>query len=257
RRSLMLRGEDEDVARRFTEVCQRRFNLLLGAQVSRAARNGDDIILDVSLKGEEVPLKVDALLIATGRVPNTDILEVSRTGVETDDRGFVKTDQYLETRVPGVWALGDIVGKYLLKHSANLEAAHVAHNIFNPESKVAVDYRAMPHAIFASPQVASVGITEQQAREQGRHYAASTYDYYNTAYGSSIEDRDGFVKVLADPDSGEILGCHIIGTHASILVQEAVNAMRMGLTVDAITMSIYVHPALPEVVQRAFGALNL
>jgi dihydrolipoamide dehydrogenase len=257
RRSLMLRGEDEDVARRFTEVYQRRFNLLLGAQVSRAARNGDDIILDVSLKGEEVPLKVDALLIATGRVPNTDILEVSRTGVETDDRGFVKTDQYLETRVPGVWALGDIVGKYLLKHSANLEAAHVAHNIFNPESKVAVDYRAMPHAIFASPQVASVGITEQQAREQGRHYAASTYDYYNTAYGSSIEDRDGFVKVLADPDSGEILGCHIIGTHASILVQEAVNAMRMGLTVDAITMSIYVHPALPEVVQRAFGALNL
>jgi dihydrolipoamide dehydrogenase len=200
---------------------------------------------------------VDALLIATGRVPNTDILAVSSTGVETDDRGFVETDQYLETSVPGIWALGDIVGKYLLKHSANLEAAYAAHNIFNPENKVAVDYRAMPHAIFASPQVASVGITEQQANDQGRHYVTSTYDYYDTAYGSSIEDRDGFVKVLADPDNGEILGCHIIGTDASMLIQEAVNAMRMGLTTNAITQSIYVHPALPEVVQRAFGALGL
>jgi dihydrolipoamide dehydrogenase len=257
RRSLMLRGEDEDVARRFTEVYQRRFNMLLEAQVSRAARNSDDINLDVSVNGEVVPLKVDALLIATGRVPNTDILAVSSTGVETDDRGFVETDQYLETSVPGIWALGDIVGKYLLKHSANLEAAYAAHNIFNPENKVAVDYRAMPHAIFASPQVASVGITEQQANDQGRHYVTSTYDYYDTAYGSSIEDRDGFVKVLADPDNGEILGCHIIGTHASILIQEAVNAMRMDLTTDAITQSIYVHPALPEVVQRAFGALGL
>lgn len=257
RRSLMLRGEDEDVARRFTEVYQRRFNLLLDAQVSQAARHGDEISLDISVNGEKVSLNVDALLIATGRIPNTDILEVSNSGVETDSRGFVKTDQYLETSIPGIWALGDIVGKYLLKHSANLEATYVAHNIFNPESKVAVDYRAMPHAIFASPQVASVGITEQQARDQGRHYVTSIYDYYDTAYGSSIEDRDGFVKVLAGPDSGEILGCHIIGTDASILIQEVVNAMRMGLTTDAITQSIYVHPALPEVVQRAFGALDL
>ncbi len=115
----------------------------------------------------------------------------------------------------------------------------------------------MPHAIFASPQVAGVGLTEQQAKELDIHYATATYDYHNTAYGSSIEDRDGFVKVLADPENGEILGCHIIGTDASILLQEVVNAMRMGLTTDAITQSIYIHPALPEVVQRAFGALQL
>ncbi len=88
------------------------------------------------------------------------------------------------------------------------------------------------------------------------HYATATYDYLNTAYGSSIEDRDRFVKVLADPGNGEILGCHIIGTDASILIQEVVNPMRMRLTTEAITQSIYVHPALPEVVQRAFGALR-
>ncbi len=113
----------------------------------------------------------------------------------------------------------------------------------------------MPHAIFASPQVASVGLTERAAREQGLPYLVSTYNYYDTAYGSSIEDKDGFVKALAQRETGEILGCHIIGSEASILIQEVVNAVRMRLTTDAITQSIYVHPALPEVVQRAFGAL--
>ena len=115
----------------------------------------------------------------------------------------------------------------------------------------------MPHAIFASPQVAGVGLTEREARERGIPYVAATYDYYDTAYGSSIEDRDGFAKVLADPETREILGCHIIGSEASILIQEVVNAMRMRLSTDAITQSIYVHPALPEVVQRAFGALGV
>ena len=114
----------------------------------------------------------------------------------------------------------------------------------------------MPHAIFASPQVAGVGLTESEAKAQGIDYAVASYDYYNNAYGSSIEDRDGFVKVLAERGSGQILGAHIIGTDASMLIQEVVNAMRAGITVRGITQSIYVHPALPEVVQRAFGELD-
>ena len=257
RRPLMLREEDQQVSQQFTEVYERKFNMLLNAQVSRVSRNGDGLMLDVSVDGRMEEVAADAVLFATGRVPNTDLLEVANTGVEVDDKGFVKTDEFLETAVPGIWALGDIVGKYLLKHSANLEAAHVENNILNPDNKVAVDYHAMPHAIFASPQVAGVGLTEEAAKEQGVNYSAATYDYYNTAYGSSIEDRDGFVKVLANPHSGEILGCHIIGSEASILIQEVVNAMRYRMPVDTITQSIYVHPALPEVVQRAFGSLPL
>ena len=253
---VLLRTQDEEVARRFTEVYQRKLNLLLNTQVSRAYRQGDEIALEVTTNGSAKMLTADALLMATGRVPNTDLLDVDATGVEVDQRGFVKTNEYLETGVPGIWALGDIVGRNLLKHSANLEAAYVAHNIFNPDNRVPVDYHAMPHAVFASPQVAGVGLTEQAAKEKGVPYAAATYDYYDTAYGSSIEDRDGFVKVLAHPETEEILGCHIIGTDASILIQEAVNAMRMRLTTDAITQAVYVHPALPEVVQRAFGAVQ-
>lgn len=243
---FLVQQEDEDVSRRFTEVFQKKVQLHLNASVSGARRDGDQIVLTVSKQGVEESIACDALLIAAGRVPNSDLLDVGRTGVEVDQGGFVKVDEYLETGVPGIWALGDIVGKNLLKHSANLEAAYVANNIFNPDGKVAVNYRAVPHAIFASPQVGGVGLTEQAARESGIHYTAATYDYYDTAYGSSIEDRDGFAKVLADPESGEILGCHIIGTDASVLVQEAANAMRMRLTTDAITSRSTCTPRCPR-----------
>jgi len=253
----LLRQEDGDVAARFTEVYQRRFGMLLNTTIQRASRQGDEIVLDATSDSQEQTLTADALLLAVGRVPNTDLLDVAKSGVTVDDRGFVKTDDYLETNVPGIWALGDIVGRYLLKHGSNLEAAYVSHNIFNPDSKVPVDYHAMPHAIFASPQVAAVGVTEQEAREAGLPFVSSVYNYYDTAYGSSIEDRDGFVKVLAHRDTREILGCHIIGSEASILIQEVANAMRRRLTTDAVTQAIYVHPALPEVVQRAFGGLAI
>ena len=257
RQPIMLRDEDEEVANRFTQVFQRKHKILLNSQASRVYRDGGDIVLEVISDGETRNVIADVLLVAAGRVPNSDLLSVADTGVETDARGFIKTDEYLQTVAPGIWALGDIVGRYLLKHSANLEASYAAHNIFNPDQWAAIDYHAMPHAIFSSPQVAGVGLTEQRAIELDIPYVSARYDYINTAYGSSIEDRDGFVKVLAHPDTREILGCHIIGTDASMLIQEVTNAMSAGLTVNAITQSIYVHPALPEVVQRAFGALPI
>ena len=253
----LLRQEDHDVAERFTEVYQRRFTLLLNTVVRRAQRAGGEIALEVTSDGQDRTLTADALLVALGRVPNTDLLDVASTGVAVDEQGYIKTDEFLETNVPGIWALGDIVGRYLLKHSANLEAAYVANNIFNPDDKVAGDYHAMPHAIFASPQVASVGLTEREAEAQGHPYVSSTYNYSDTAYGSSIEDTDGFVKALAHRESGEILGCHIIGTDAATLIQEVANPMRTRATADAVTQAIYVHPALPEVVQRAFGELGV
>ena len=252
RRSTMLREEDEAIAQRFTQVYQEKMNLLLNSEVAEVQTKGGEINLKVSVEHEgqqhSVDVAADTHLMATGRVPNTDLLEVANTGVELDDRGYIKTDQYLETNVPGIWALGDIVGKYVLKHSANLEAAYAANNIFHSGHKEPVDYRAMPHAVFASPQVASVGLTEELATRMDVEYLTSTYNYSDTAYGSSIQDHSGFVKVLAHPETREILGCHIIGPEASILIQEAANAMRVGLPTEAITQSIYVHPAMPEVV---------
>ena len=252
----LLRQEDDDISQRFTEVYQRRFHMLLNTTINRASLRDGEIVLDLASDGREESVTSDVLLVAVGRVPNTDVLDVAKTGVDVGEDGFISTDEFLETNVPGIWALGDIVGRYLLKHSANLEAAFVANNAFNPESKVPVDYHAMPHAIFASPQVASVGFTEREAGEAGVPFVTNTYNYYDTAYGSSIEDKDGFVKVLAHRETREILGCHIIGSEASMLIQEVANAMRVRMTTDAITQAIYVHPALPEVVQRAFGGLG-
>ena len=253
----MLLQEDDDVSDRFTEIYRKRFTLLLNTAVRQARRQDGEIVLEAESEGRRQTLAADTLLVAVGRIPNTDLLDAAATGVALSERGFIKVDEYLETEVPGIWALGDVVGRFQLKHSANLEAAYAAHNIFHPKHKVAVDYHAMPHAAFASPQVAGVGLTEREVAARKLPYASATYEYSDTAYGSSIEDSDGFVKALANRQTKEILGCHIIGTEASILIQEVANAMRMRLTTDAITRSIYVHPALPEVVQRAFGSLRL
>lgn len=252
----LVDDEDEDVATRFTDVYRRRFDLALGTTLARARKQDGEIVLDLTSDTGFRELRVDALLVATGRVPNTDRLAAAEAGLALDDDGFLQTDDYLRTNVEGVWALGDIVGRYQLKHSANLEAAHVAHNMLDPERLVPVDYRGMPHAVFASPQIGSVGLTEQAARAIGRRYVVATHAYDETAYGSSIEDHDGFVKVLADPESREILGCHIMGTDASTLIQGVSTLMRAGDTVDAVRRAIFVHPALP-VVQRAFGELDV
>nr|WP_199243697.1 FAD-dependent oxidoreductase [Haloplanus rallus] len=193
----------------------------------------------------------DELLIAAGRVSNADTLNLDATAVETDEQGFVETDEYLRTAADGVWALGDIVGEYLLKHNANHEARTVARNIFGSDLEP-IDYSAMPFAVFASPEVAGVGASESDLRAAGRDYATNTYRYEETARGDAMK-AEGFVKVLVDLD-GEILGCHIVGPDASTLVQEVVVAMTAGTgTVQDIRESIHIHPALPEVVQRAFS----
>ncbi|MFW6449253.1 MAG: dihydrolipoamide dehydrogenase, partial [Halobacteriota archaeon] len=151
----------------------------------------------------------------------------------------------------GVWALGDIVGEYLLKHSANHEAGAVARNLFGDELQP-VDYTAMPFAVFASPEVAGVGAREEELREAGRAYATRTYEYGDTARGSAMK-ADGFVKAIIDPE-GEILGCHILGPEASNLIQEVVVATKVGSgTVRDVREAVHIHPALSEVVQRAFS----
>ncbi|MEF8779699.1 MAG: dihydrolipoyl dehydrogenase, partial [Haloferacaceae archaeon] len=264
RRPTLLPEADEEVAEAFTERYADRFDVHAGYAVTavseadgrvtveaRPYEYGDDAEEGGVAGGESVTATGDALLVAAGRRPNSDTLHLEAAGVETDDRGFVETDEYLRTTADGVWALGDIVGEYLLKHSANHEAAAVARNLFGEEMRP-VDYTAMPFAVFASPEVAGVGAREEELREAGRAYATRTYEYGDTARGSAMK-ADGFVKAIIDPD-GEILGCHVVGPEASNLIQEVVVAMTAGTgTVRDIREAIHVHPALSEVVQRAFS----
>jgi len=259
RRPNLLPEADEAVAAAFTERYAERFTVHAGHAATAVSESGGAVTVEAEpyeygegvVEGETVTASGDALLVAAGRVPNSDTLNLEAAGVETDERGFVETDEYLRTTAEGVWALGDIVGEYLLKHSANHEAGAVAQNVFGDELRP-VDYSAMPFAVFASPEVAGVGALEQDLREEGREYATRTYRYEDTARGSAMK-AEGFVKPIIDLD-GEILGCHVIGPEASNLVQEVVVAMTAGSgTVQDIRQSVHIHPALSEVVQRAFA----
>jgi len=261
RRPNLLPEADAEVAEAFTDRYADRFTVHTGHAATAVSEDdghvtvearpyqyGDDGIVEGA---DPVTVTGDELLVAAGRVPNTDTLNLDAAGVETDARGFVETDEYLRTTAEGVWALGDIVGEYLLKHSANHEARAVARNVFGNEPEP-VDYSAMPFAVFASPEVAGVGASESDLRAAEREYATNTYRYGDTARGDAMK-AEGFVKVLIDLE-GEILGCHVIGPEASSLIQEVVVAMKSGSgTVRDVREAVHVHPALPEVVQRAFS----
>jgi mycothione reductase len=247
------------VAEAFTKRYADRFTVHTGHTATAMSESGGEVTVEAKpyeygddggvVEGEEVTVTGDEVLVATGRRPNTDVLDVEAAGIETDERGFVETDEYLRTTADGVWALGDIVGEYLLKHSANHEASAVARNLFGDDLQP-VDYTAMPFAVFASPEVAGVGAREGDLGD--REYATRTYRYEETARGSAMK-TEGFLKAIIDLE-GEILGCHIVGPEASTLIQEVVVAMTAGSgTVRDIRESVHVHPALSEVVQRGFS----
>ena len=261
RRPNLLPEADEEIAGAFTERYEERFTVHTSHAATAVSEADGAITVEATTyeygpdggvdDEESVTVTGDELLVAAGRRPNTDLLDPDATGVETDERGFVETDEYLRTTADGVWALGDIVGEYLLKHSANHEAQVVARNLFGDELR-AVDYSAMPSAVFASPEVAGVGAKEADLREADREYATRTYRYDETARGSAMK-ADGFLKAIIDLD-GQILGCHIIGPEASDLIQEVVVAMTAGTgSVQDIREAVHIHPALSEVVQRGFS----
>lgn len=254
RRSLLMSNEDREIAQRFTEIYQKKYVVLLETTTNKVYAKGKKVCVEVTTKNNKKKITGDTLLIATGRVPNTDLLNVQATGVELTEKGFVKVNEFLETNIPRIWALGDVAGIFMFKHSANLEASYAVQNAFG--KKMPVDYVAMPHAAFCSPQVAGVGKTEEEVRDAKIPYLKGVYDYKNTGYGKAIEDTTGFVKVLVHKETKQILGCHIIGTHASILIHEIILAMKAKLTVDTILNTVHIHPALSEVVQRAFWNLQ-
>ncbi|MHC1591285.1 MAG: dihydrolipoyl dehydrogenase [Candidatus Helarchaeales archaeon] len=197
------------------------------------------------------------VLIASGRSSNSDILHPEKSGIEIDKKGWIKVNEYLETTQPGIWALGDAVGIHLFKHVANMEAKVVFYNAILKE-KLKVDYHAVPHAVFACPEIASVGMREEEAiKVHGKDsILIGFHKYENTAKGEAMKLHDYFVKVIINEKTREILGAHIIGPQASVLIQEIVNLMyTKDRTIEPIHDGMHIHPALSEVVERAFFSL--
>ena len=246
----LIKRQDDDVAQAFTRIYERRFDVLLHTRVRGVSPKNGGVTVQVDVAGIPRTVTVDTVLFASGRRPNSDRLNVAAAGIEVDARGRVLTDTGMETSVPGIFAFGDLASRHPLKHIANAEARAIARHLLGAD-KLPVDYDGVPNAVFSAPQVASVGLTERDAAQQGRPYMTARRQYADTAYGWAMEDTDSFVKLLADPDSRLLLGAHLMGPHASLLIQPLVQGMKYGQTIDDMARTIYIHPALTEVVEQA------
>jgi mycothione reductase len=255
---VLLSRHDKDISRAFTTAFGQQADLRLNTTVERVAAAGDGVRLDLVTPDGPQQVSAAKLLVATGRQPNSDLLNLEAAGIGTDAHGHVRTDNRLQTKVPGVWALGDLANHFQLKHMANAEARVVWHNIVHPDQPREARFPVVPAAVFADPQVASAGATEQELIASGRPYLAATRRYGGTAYGWALQDTTSFVKVLADPETRLLLGAHLIGPQASILIQPLVQAMCLGSTIDDVaTRVLYIHPALTEVVEQALLGLGV
>lgn len=249
RSPLLLSLEDLEISQKFTQIWRKKHQVFTNASLLKVAPKRKKVFVYFQQGKETKQIKAEKLLIATGIQPNSDLLAVKKTGVQVNERGFILVNQFLETNKRNIWALGDIIGKYMFRHSANLEAESLLNNLF--QKKKTVDYFPMPHAIFSSPQIAGVGITEQEAKEKKINYAIAKYFYKDTGMGEALAEEDGFVKFILDAKRKKILGCHILGPHASILIQEVLVAMKAGNEVELLRNITHIHPALSEVVQKA------
>jgi mycothione reductase len=250
RSERLLRAQDEEISERFTEVFGRRLRVDLHLQhlPNKIERRGDAIV--IHCRGDEI--EVDELLVATGREPNSDLLAADEGGLTCHHHGTIAVDEHMRTTVDGVWAIGDIANDYQLKHVANHEATVAFWNIGHPDDLKSLSYKAVPAAVFSNPQVASVGLTEQEARAAGRDFIVGRRDYGGTAYGWALADETSFAKVLVDRESGLIIGAHIIGPQAATLIQPMIQAIQFDQTANDVTNEqFWIHPALTEVVENA------
>jgi len=245
----LLGGQDETVTGEFTALLAKRYDLRLGRAATRVS--GEPGALRITLD-DDTTVEADTLLVAVGRAPNGDRMELDAAGIDVDDAGRIVVDAHQRTTAEGVWALGDVSTPVPLKHVANREADVVRHNLRHPDDLVSAGHDLVPSAIFTHPQIAAVGATEQDLRDRGVDFRVGLVRYGDVAYGWAMEDETGFCKVLVDPADGTILGAHIMGPQAPTLVQPLVLAATLGITARTLVDRPYwIHPALTEVVQQA------
>ena len=258
RSEVLLRREDVEIAERFTDLLGRRVDVRVSTRVKEVESTPDGRVRArlEGPAGELEQLDADVLLVATGRTSNGDTLDLEHGGIEADDDGLIIVDEYQRTTADGVFALGDVSSRQQLKHVANKDARVVQHNLLHPDSMITSSHRAVPRAVFSMPQVASVGLTEAQATEEGMDYVVSRQDYGDTAFGWAMEDLDHFVKVIAHADSKVLIGAHVIGPQASSLIQPLIHAMSFEQPAPEVARGQYwIHPAMTEVIENALLGL--
>ena len=256
-RSGMIKAEDKDIREVFERDFAERYNVHFWVSPTKVAYSKE--VFSVTLDNGEV-MNADALFVATGVIPMTKGLGLENTSITQSTRWYIEVDNFLETKVPDVYALWDVVGNYLFRHSVNYEGEYLMGQHYLWEEKKAIDYPPMPHAIFTYPQIAGVGVTEDELikewKEEGKDYETAIHNYENSAMGTAMKADIWFVKLIADKSSWRLLGAHILWEKASDIIHMLIVLIsgwhRVTFMLDEM---IFIHPALPEVIRNAARTL--
>lgn len=252
----LIPQEEPEISGLLMKELGKRVGVHTGITVTAAKKNktGCTVGGKDAATGEYREFKAERVLVAAGRESNADLLGVQRAGIETDERNYIRVNEYLETSRPDIWAFGDAIDNLMFTHSGDREAEIAWHNATN-SAKRKMDFGAVPHAVYSWPQIASVGMTEEKARES-HDIVVGRANYSDIVKGEAMMEEEGFAKAVVDKESRKILGFHIIGPEAPVLIQEVVNVMEKGGTIDDITGCMHIFPALSELVPEALGNLR-
>ncbi len=245
-------GMDNEVARQFQKILEKQgFQFKLGTKVTsaKASAKGVTITAEPAKGGDKEEIKADIVLLAIGRKPYTERLGLKESGVMLDERGRIKVDHHLQTNVPGIYAIGDVIAGPMLAHKAEEDGIAAVENMLGQAGHV--DYNKVPGVIYTWPEVATVGKTEEQLKTEGVNYKVGKFPFMANSRARSISDTEGFVKIIADAKTDKVLGVHIIGPDAGTLIAEAVTIMEFGGSSEDIARTCHAHPTLNEAVKEA------
>lgn len=252
----ILSLEEPEVSKEVT-TCLRRegMKILTGARVRRISRSHGRILCDLANGRRKIQCEADEILVATGVRPNTEGFNLTEAGVAMDERGFIITDPFLETRSKGIWAAGDVAGHRMLETVAAKEGAHVASNALKGERR-RIQYDGIPHAVFINPQVASVGLTEAEASHRGLSSSCRVMRMDRVPKALTVGDTRGVLKLVTDIKTRKLLGVHIVSPVAADMIHAAAYALRGGLTIDDIIDTVHVFPTFSESIKIAAESFN-
>lgn len=256
RGNRLIPNTEPEISDLLKKQLAKRMQIFLNTEVHEVEKQGNEFVVrgKDSASGKEISVSAEKIFVAAGRKSNADLLKVENTGVDTDARGYIKVNDYLETSKKNIWAFGDAIGKAMFKHVANEEAIVAWNNAFHGK-KTKMDYHAIPYAIFTYPKIASVGMTEEQAKKHAQ-ILVGTARYSDVAKGEAMMEYEGFAKAIVEKQTGKILGFHIIGPYAPMLIQEVINGMALDGNIAFLSHGMHIHPALPELILRTLGNLK-
>ncbi|HMQ23067.1 MAG TPA: FAD-dependent oxidoreductase, partial [Planctomycetota bacterium] len=253
----VLPGMDPELSKEMAKsLKKRKINVLTNAKAKGYEKRGDKCFVQVDVEGGKVEtIECDVILSSVGRKPNGKGIGLEELGVEVTDRGFVPVDAQRRTKVPSIFAIGDITEQPMLAHKGSAEGLVVA-AVIAGDAGAAFDPAAIPLVVFTDPEIASVGLTEDEARAAGFDPVVGKFPFRASGRALSLGETDGWTKVVADRDTDKVLGVHMIGPEVTELIAEATLAIEMGATCEDIAMTIHAHPTLPETIMEAAEAVH-